>query len=135
MWTTLEAVHVKHCPGAQFNAYNSLFSLPKNDDETLSSLASRVEESMCTVQNLCPKSFTLSELNDELQSMALIRALPDVYNAFINALLLKDKLNKATILNARRFPEPRDKSLPGRQNVTPIVHTNGESWYDQITQV
>ena len=100
MWSALEAAHVKRRPGARFNAYNSLFSLRKGDDETLSSLASRVEESMRTVQNLRPKTFTLSELDDELQSMALIRALPDVYNAFIDALLLKDKLDKATIIDA-----------------------------------
>ena len=91
MWSALEAAHVKRRPGARFNAYNSLFSLRKGDDETLSSLASRVEESMRTVQNLRPKTFTLSELDDELQSMALIRALPDVYNAFVDALLLMKK--------------------------------------------
>ena len=86
MWTVLEAAHVKRRPGARFNAYNSLFSLCRNDDKMLSSLASCVEESMCTMQNLC------------LQC-SLIRALPNIYT-FVNALLLKDKLDKATILNA-----------------------------------
>ena len=40
MWKALESAHVKRCPGARFNAYNSLFGIRKADDETLSSLVS-----------------------------------------------------------------------------------------------
>src|SRR3984957_15340035 len=34
MWVKLESVHVQKRPGACFNAYDSLFSIRKNDDET-----------------------------------------------------------------------------------------------------
>ena len=55
---------------------------------------------MRSIQNLRPKDFDLSTMDDELQSMALIRALPEAYSSFVDALLLKDKLDKATILHA-----------------------------------
>ena len=114
MWSVLEAAHIKRRPGARFNAYNSLFSLRKGDDETLSSLASRVEESMRTVQNLRPKTFTLSELDDELQSMALIRALPDVYNAFVDALLTQRPHHRA-VLQVPTRAERGTETAPGAQ--------------------
>ena len=100
MWKALESAHVKRRPGARFNAYNSLFGIRKADDETLSSLAARVETSMRMCQNLRPKDFTLEKLDEELQSMVLTRALPEAYSSFIDALLLKDKLDKATIIDA-----------------------------------
>jgi hypothetical protein len=38
MWVKLESVHVQKRPGARFNAYDTLFSIRKNDDETLPAL-------------------------------------------------------------------------------------------------
>lgn len=46
------------------------------------------------------KNFTLAKLNNELQSMAMIRALPFKYEGFVSALMLKDTLDKAIILSA-----------------------------------
>jgi len=34
MWVLLESAHVQKKTGARFNAYNDLFSIQKNDDET-----------------------------------------------------------------------------------------------------
>ena len=100
MWKALETAHVKRRPGARFNAYNVLFSLRKSDDESLTSLASRIGEAMRTIQNLRPTGFTPTKLDDELQSMALVRALPESYTSFIDALLLKDDLDKDKIIDA-----------------------------------
>ena len=102
MWKALESAHVKHRPGARFNAYNSLFGIRKADDKTLSSLVARVETSMRMCQNLRPKDFDLSTMDDELQSMALIRALPEAYSSFVDALLLKDKLERPPSLTPSR---------------------------------
>ena len=54
------------------------------------------------MQNLQTKSFTLSKLDNEFQFMALIHMLPEMCSACIDMLLLKDKLDKATISTLTR---------------------------------
>ena len=60
---------------------------------------------MQAIHNLYPKFFTIDKLDDELQCMALIRALPEEYRHLSSSLLLIDKLDKATILEAFRSNE------------------------------
>jgi len=43
---------VQKKPGARFNAYDNLFSIQKNDDETLVDLAVRIEYAMGNIKNL-----------------------------------------------------------------------------------
>ncbi|KAF8813568.1 hypothetical protein BYT27DRAFT_7219966 [Phlegmacium glaucopus] len=91
MWTALQAVHMQKRPGHRFNAYDDLFSIRKQEDESLQTLMNK---------DLRPSGFDLKQLDDELASMAMIRALPDEYSAFTSSLLLLDKLDKATIHQA-----------------------------------
>jgi len=49
---------------------------------------------------LWSKDFTLEKLDDELQCMALIRALPEEYSHFSISLLLLDSLDKKKIIQA-----------------------------------
>jgi hypothetical protein len=49
---------------------------------------------------LCPADFDLAKLDDELASMAMIRALPDEFSNFASSLLLMDKLDKGAIQQA-----------------------------------
>ncbi|PFH44982.1 hypothetical protein AMATHDRAFT_164154 [Amanita thiersii Skay4041] len=97
MWTALESVHLQKKPGAHFNAYGDLFSIRKEDNESLQSLMNRVETAITKIKDLHPKDFTLDSLDSELASMTLIRALPEEYNSFVSSLLLKDNLDKDTI--------------------------------------
>ncbi len=60
----------------------------------------RVDTAIHRIQDLRPKDFTLSNLDDELASMTLIRSLTEEYSAFALSLLLMDKLEKATIQQA-----------------------------------
>jgi len=46
MWKKLESVHLQKRPVTRFNAYDALFSIRKEDNESLSSLMSRVDEAM-----------------------------------------------------------------------------------------
>ena len=55
---------------------------------------------MKKIQDLRPKDFDIKQLDNELASMALIRALPEEYSAFVSTLLLKDDLDKAKIHQA-----------------------------------
>ena len=105
MWNLLEKAHVQRKPGARFNAYDDLFSIQKNDDETLVDLAVRIEKAIGNIKNLRPKEFTIEKLDDELQCMALIRALPEEYSHFSTSLLLLDSLDKDKILQAFRSEE------------------------------
>src|ERR671929_620035 len=105
MWQLLEAAHLSKKPGARFNAYDDLFSIRKQDSETLVDLGVRIEKAMQTIQNLRPGNFTIDQLDEELQCMALVRALPDEYRHLSSSLLLVDKLDKATILQAFRSEE------------------------------
>jgi hypothetical protein len=105
MWHLLQKPHLQQKPGARFNAYNDLFSIQKDQKESLVDLGVRIEKAMGTIQNLCPKDFTLEKLDEELQSMALIRALPDEYAHLSSSLLLMENLDKNTILQAFRSEE------------------------------
>jgi hypothetical protein len=100
IWTTLRDVHMSKKPGARFNAYDTLFSIRKQPNESLQSLCARIDTSMQNIQDLRPTAFTLKELDDELHSMALIRSLPDEYKSLSQSLMLLDDLNKTKIREA-----------------------------------
>ena len=100
IWTTLRDVHMSKKPGARFNAYDNLFSIRKQPNESLQSLCARIDASMQTIQDLRPSTFTLKEMDDELHSMALIRSLPDEYKSLSQSLMLVDDLNKTKIREA-----------------------------------
>ena len=56
MWTTLETTYRQKKAGSRFNAYDDLFSIRKNEDESLQSLINRVDESMKLCQSLSTHS-------------------------------------------------------------------------------
>ena len=105
MWKLLESAHLSKRPGARFNAYDDLFSIRKQDDESLVNLGVKIEKAMQNIQNLRTPGFSIENLDEELQCMAMIRALPDEYRHLSSSLLLIDKLDKATILQAFRSEE------------------------------
>ena len=63
-------------------------------------MAVHIEQAMGNIKNLHPKDFTIEKLDDELQCMALIQALPEEYSHFSTLLLLLDSLDKNKILQA-----------------------------------
>src|SRR5215510_3977976 len=100
MWKKLESVHLQKRPVTRFNAYDALFSIRKEDNESLSSLMSRVDEAMQHVQDLRPSKFTIDDLDGELASMSLIRSLSDDYRSFISSLMLLPQFDYATVKEA-----------------------------------
>ena len=97
IWSTLHDIHMSKKPGAQFNAYDKLFSIRKQPNESLQSLCARIDISMQNIQDLQPASFTLKDLDDELHSMTLIHSLPNEYKSLSQSLMLLNDLNKSTI--------------------------------------
>jgi hypothetical protein len=117
MWTKLESVHLQKRPSTRFNAYDALFSIRKVPEESLQSLTTRVDKAMSQVQDLRPPAFTLADLDGELASMALIRALPADYAAFKSALMLLPQFDYNTVKEAmileqqNRTPRISDSSV------------------------
>jgi transposase InsO family protein len=118
IWTTLRDVHMSKKPGARFNAYDELFSIRKQPNESLQSLCARIDGSMQNIQDLRPQAFTLTDFDDELHSMALIRALPEEYKSLTQSLMLLDDLNKNTIREAFLAEETNSRKR-GEQYTTP----------------
>jgi transposase InsO family protein len=116
IWTTLRDVHMSKKPGARFNAYDSLFSIRKQPNESLQSLCARIDTAMQNIQDLRPTAFILKDLDDELHSMALIRSLPDEYKSLSQSLMLLDDLNKNTIREAFLAEETNSRKR-GEQDI------------------
>ena len=70
IWSTLESLHLQQRPGARFNAWDDFFSIRKKQDESLTSLIARIEDSMSKIQQLRPKDasspYTVKDLDNEL---------------------------------------------------------------------
>jgi hypothetical protein len=99
-WKKLEEVHMVKKAGSRFNAWDDLFNIRKKDDETLSSMVTRIDGVMNSVKNLRPSNYDLDKLDEELTAMTMIRALPEEYNNLVASLLIMDKLDKASIMAA-----------------------------------
>jgi hypothetical protein len=60
---------------------------------------------MQDIQSLRPDGFTLTQLDEELFCMTMIRSLPEDYNNLVTSLLLKGSLDKDTIIQAFQTEE------------------------------
>src|SRR6266487_3594046 len=100
MWAKLEGVHLQKKPGTRFNAYEVLFSIRKAEEESLSALMARADKAMQDIKALRPSGFTMEQLDQELQCMALIRSLPTDYNSFASSLLLLDAFDLSKLQSA-----------------------------------
>ncbi|KAI9571899.1 hypothetical protein HD554DRAFT_1987521, partial [Boletus coccyginus] len=73
-WKALKTLYVQQKPATRFVAYDEFFSIRKRPEETLTALTARVEQGMSRIKEL-PSTFSLTNLDDELFCMAMIRAL------------------------------------------------------------
>ena len=93
-------------PVARFNALDSLLAISLQEGETLAGLISRVEEAFNNVRLMRPqgsasKTYALKDLDDELCSMALIKALPqESFSNFRSSLLLMTDVSFKTVKEA-----------------------------------
>lgn len=93
MWDMLKALHLQRKAGPRFSAYQGLFSITKKENKTHIDLLARVMRAMGEVKALRPSHFGISQLEEELQVMAIIRAFPDEDEHFVSSLFLLDKLD------------------------------------------
>ncbi|GJF00546.1 hypothetical protein PsYK624_168390 [Phanerochaete sordida] len=123
MWATLESVHLQKKPGMRFNAWEEFFSVHMEESDSLSSLMTRVDAAMQRVKNLRPDTFTPADLDKELVSMTLIRALPSSYAHFASSLQLLNKLNKDA-LQAAFINEEALRSRTSTPGTTAVLSTS-----------
>ncbi|KIJ19453.1 hypothetical protein PAXINDRAFT_36378, partial [Paxillus involutus ATCC 200175] len=90
-------LYVQQKPGTHFVAYDELFSIRKRQEESLSAVTARVDQAMSRIQELCPSTFTLKDLDNELFCMAMIHSLGKDYYHFTSSLSLLSTLDKSTI--------------------------------------
>jgi transposase InsO family protein len=115
MWAMLKSVHLQQVPGMRFSAYNNLFSIVRGPEETLPAVASRVQEAIACVIELRPKQimevstspggftqttrdYAISNLDNKLTLMAMLRALPhEEYADFVLSLMRQKDLTRANV--------------------------------------
>lgn len=99
MWEKLKGIHVVKKAGTRFDAYTSHFS-SLYENESLSDLIARVDDSLTYIKEHRSIPFTLDDLDAELCSMALIQSLPADYNTFVTYLTMKDNLSLDSVTSA-----------------------------------
>jgi hypothetical protein len=93
MWAALVAIHLQQAPGTRFSAYNELFSIVKSPSESLTNVSARVSDTMGHIQELRPQGFDIKKLDEEIQLMAMLRALPRAeFGDFTSSLMRTKKL-------------------------------------------
>lgn len=112
MWRKLCKVHSKSAPNAHFNSFSDLFSIKKQDDESLVDLGAQVQSAMQYAKLLRPtpqiqangtatQTYTIEVLNDKLMIMAMIWALLyEEYRLFILSILILNDMTIDTVLEA-----------------------------------
>jgi hypothetical protein len=107
IWDALNLVHVQQVPGMRFSAYNELFSVAKGVNETLPAVASRVEDALACVKELCltnvnlavsTRSYGIDDLDNALALMVMLCALPrEEYGDLTLSLMRQKDLTRADI--------------------------------------
>jgi hypothetical protein len=102
MWTKLEDIHNAKTPVMRFNALDTLYSIRKDDDESLCSLMTRAETAMNEYKSLVPAngSFMLQMMQEEIITMTLICALPAELNHIRSSLNIHAGLTLAVTQQA-----------------------------------
>ena len=121
MWKKLESIHSSKKPGMRFASYDSLFSIRLRPNESLPDLITRVGSAIAALKERRPDKFTINDLDDELHSMTLIRALPSEYTLLKDLLMILDSLVPATISEAFRNRAKNNEERAENDNVAPAM--------------
>jgi hypothetical protein len=116
IWTTLASIHLQQRPGARFNAWDDIFSIRKQPDESLSTLIARIEDGMSKIKELHPtggkNGYTIQDLDAELICMTMVRSLGKEYSHFASSLMLLKSLDKSELQAAFLAEESQCRHCP-----------------------
>jgi gag-polypeptide of LTR copia-type len=123
MWKKLEQIHNAKTPGTRFNAMHSLFSIRKEEDETLESLMTRTKAAMQRVKTLrptIPGAYTLEMLDNELVIATLLQALPDTFNHVTSSLYIQSELDLEMVERSFRSEDVHRKQQAASDPVSAL---------------
>jgi hypothetical protein len=122
MWQVLIKVHVQQVPGMCFNAYNNMFSIAKAPGKDLTSVATRVEQSLACIQQLCLNTVTdssgasiaygVQHLDNNLALMALFQVEQTEHNASRGPLYTPDGDTALRTQDTRHGNRPAPSGTP-----------------------
>jgi hypothetical protein len=85
--------------GAYYNTLDAVFNVRKQSDESLPSLASRVDTLVQFFKDLCPGRYTLEQLLEDISAMPILPSLSQKYDSFTSGLIQQDA-TKSEIVQA-----------------------------------
>ena len=113
IWETLKAAFIQQRTAPRFNAYHTLLSIQKGQDESLDAVINRVDQQIRVIKSLSPQSFTLDDLYDELATMAIIRSLPQDFDHVIRTISILDVFDKQKVISGLRNMEDNRQNIMG----------------------
>ena len=87
---TLEQHYSKDNAALRFLVYDEFFSISKAEDESLTSLVGRVEDTLQKLRSSRSDTLSIADFESQLAAMVLIRSLPEEFASFKSSLLLLD---------------------------------------------
>ena len=130
MWKLLEEAHLSKKPGTRFMPMTICFQSESRMMKLWSIWGLELKRQCRLSKIYIHLNFTLKKLDEELQCMAMIHALPEEYRHLSSSLLLVDKLDKATILQAFRSDE-LNRQRQGESVIMAKMGKNGKKPWNQ----
>jgi hypothetical protein len=87
IWAKLQSTRLQKVSGACYNTLDAVFNIRKQPDESLPSLASRVDTLVQSFKDLCPGGYTLEQLLHNMSAMSILRSLPQEYDSLTSGLI------------------------------------------------
>ena len=124
IWKKLEEKHVEKIAGSRFVVYDELFSVALEDPASPTTLIPKVEDILRRIKGLRPDTFTVDQLDKELATMAILKALPECYNALVSTLLMQKDLSLDIVHSALKREEINRKpraSAPSSSSLDSVL--------------
>ena len=103
MWKNLKIAHQSQVANSRFFAIQKLLSAKKEDTETLTEYATRINSASSELKALVPNTLTVTDIIDEVSIHAAVTGLDErEYGSFASSLLLLGNLNRTTLMSAFR---------------------------------
>ena len=116
MWKKLKNTYSQDNAASRFLVLDEFLSISKQQDESLTSLVARVEDTLQKLRSSRSETLTIDDFESQLAAMVLIRALPEEFTSFKSSLLLLDssislKSVKEAFLQEARTRQPRSSEM------------------------
>ena len=103
MWKNLRSAHQSQVANSRFFAIQKLLSSQKEETESLTEFATRINSTSSELKALIPSNLSVTDIIDEISIHAAVTGLDEAeYGSFVSSLLLLGTLNRSTLMSAFR---------------------------------